>query len=98
MQYLTSNAHSTMCEWKGNARYFDFTSDKHPVESIGWCYNKPTASFAHIQHYISFYPSKAEACFVNEEKVMAQEGDFYGGWITSNLEGPFKGSKGTWGW
>ena len=48
--------------------------------------------------YLAFYASKVEACYVGDEQVQAQEGDFYGGWITSNIKGPFKGGPGTWGW
>ena len=98
MPYLTPNSQTSMCEWKGKAKYFDFKLDRQCVENIGWCYDNPSASFAQLRHYISFYASKADECFVNGEKVTAQKGDFYGGWITSNLRGPFKGGAGTWGW
>jgi hypothetical protein len=30
--------------------------------------------------------------------VTPQPGRFYGGWITSNVAGPFKGGPGTRGW
>lgn len=95
---LKPNTHVSMCEWKGKARYFDFVSDKLIIENVGWCYEKPTSGFEPIQNYISFYASKVDECFVNDERIASQEGDFYGGWITSNLQGPFKGGKNTWGW
>ena len=63
-----------------------------------WFYPDPTPLFAGIQDHVAFYPSKMDACWVGEEKVEAHEGDFYGGWITSEIVGPFKGAPGTWGW
>jgi hypothetical protein len=30
--------------------------------------------------------------------MLTATGDFYGGWVTSELEGPMKGGPGTWGW
>ena len=54
--------------------------------------------FAEIKNYLAFYPSKMDACYVNDELVQSQEGDFYGGWITKDIVGPFKGGAGTWGW
>ena len=98
MQHLRVNERTSFCEWKGAARYFDWVSEAGAIESIGWCYPNPSAGFAEIKEYISFYASKADACFVNDEQVVAQAGDFYGGWITRNLQGPFKGGAGTWGW
>ena len=91
---LTKNRKKTLCEWKGQARYFDAPG----VTDIAWHYDNPTPTFAAIQGYLSFYASKVDACFVNDTEVLAQEGDFYGGWITPNIKGPFKGGPGTWGW
>ena len=54
--------------------------------------------FAGIRDYLAFYPSRVDACFVDGERVRAQAGDFYGGWITENIVGPFKGEPGTMGW
>ncbi len=65
---------------------------------MDWCYESPRKGFESIKDFLAFYPSKVEACYVDGERVTAQEGDFYGGWITSNLVGPFKGGPGTWGW
>lgn len=59
---------------------------------------KPMAGYEAIQGYISFYPSKMDACTVDDERALPQEGDFYGGWITSDIVGPFKGGAGTWEW
>lgn len=55
-------------------------------------------SYAVIQNSISFYGSLMDACYVNDELITPQAGDFYGGWITADIVGPFKGEEVTWGW
>jgi hypothetical protein len=62
-----------------------------------WSYEQPTEGFAAITGYLTFYPSRF-ACTVDDEEVRPQEGGFYGGWITDDVVGPFKGAPGTWGW
>lgn len=87
-----------MCEFKGLATYWTVgTGDQAAIDSA-WSYEDPTPSFEAIQGYVCFYPSRMERCVVDGETVQAQSGDFYGGWITSKVVGPFKGSPGTWGW
>jgi uncharacterized protein (DUF427 family) len=88
----------TMCEFKGQAKYFDVVVGDRRAERAVWTYPDPTLAFAAIQDCFSFYPSKMDACWVDGERVQPQEGDFYGGWITSAIVGPFKGGAGTWGW
>ena len=98
MDQLVANGYRTFCEWKGEARYFDLHSDGQIIRNVAWSYPQPSAAFEHIRDHLSFYASRVEACYVNDERVQAQEGDFYGGWITANLVGPFKGAPGTTGW
>lgn len=99
MQYLQPTARSTFCEWKGAASYFDVVVGDRQVPNGAWCYPQPTAErFRGIANYIAVYPSKMDACYVDDETVQPQEGDFYGGWITEDIVGPFKGGQGTWGW
>ena len=98
MQYLQPSPRSTWCEWKGRAKYFTIAIGDTLLTDAGWSYPDPTPAFAGLQDYIAFYPGKMDACYVDEEQVEAQEGDFYGGWITSDIVGPFKGGPGTWGW
>ncbi len=98
MELLQKTKRTSMCEFKGMAVYFDLVTAKEKIENVAWCYENPRKGFESIKDFLAFYPSKVEACYVDGERVMAQEGDFYGGWITSNLEGPFKGGPGTWGW
>lgn len=68
------------------------------AQRAAWYYPDPTPGFVSIKDHVAFYPSKMDECLVDGERVEAQPGDFYGGWITSNIVGPFKGGAGTWGW
>jgi hypothetical protein len=68
------------------------------VEDAAWFYPRPAPGYEAIQGHVAFYPAKMDACYVDGERVQAQPGDFYGGWITSEIVGPFKGGPGTMGW
>ncbi|GAB5413853.1 MAG: DUF427 domain-containing protein [Congregibacter sp.] len=92
---LVEVAQSSFCEWKGRASYFADASA--PQIAIAWLYANPSQRFAQIDGHASFYPSRA-ACFVNGEGVRPQPGEFYGGWITDRVVGPFKGEPGTGHW
>ncbi len=98
MEFLHEVSGTSFCEWKGRAGYYSIETDGKRADQAAWFYAAPTPAFAQIKDYIAFYPSKMDACFVNDELVASQEGDFYGGWITSDIVGPFKGANGTWGW
>lgn len=98
MDLLHRSKHGSFCEWKGYATYHTFENEEATIADIAWSYESPTLAFQAIAGYLSFYPSKVDACFVDGEKVEAQPGDFYGGWITSRIVGPFKGGPGTMGW
>jgi len=89
---------SSSCEFKGQAAYWDILLEGHVVVQAAWSYPSPNRSFEPIKDYLAFYPSKVDACYVDNERVQSQEGDFYGGWITRSIVGPFKGGAGTWGW
>ena len=99
MAFIFQNSNKrSFCEFKGRAIYWDIKTAQKSVKEVAWSYPSPTPSFSGIKDYLAFYPSQMDACYVNDELVKAQEGDFYGGWITSNIVGPFKGGAGTWGW
>lgn len=98
MEYLRPSDGGSWCEWKGRASYYDAVVGESVAPKAGWYYTDPTPPFRDLKGYVAFYPSKMDACFVNGERVEAQEGDFYGGWVTANIVGPFKGGPGTWGW
>ncbi len=89
---------SSSCEFKGRAVYHDFRGEGVLSAEVAWSYPSPTPAFAPIKDYLAFYPGRADACYVDDERVEAQEGDFYGGWRTIDVVGPFKGAPGTWGW
>jgi uncharacterized protein (DUF427 family) len=93
-----SSRGGTFCEFKGRAKYWDIVTSKGESQSAAWSYPTPSKAFAPIAGFLAFYASRVDACYVNDEKVQSQEGDFYGGWITSDIVGPFKGGTGTWGW
>ena len=99
IEYLhKANTQRSFCEWKGFANYYDLIIGDKKISNVAWYYPHPTEGFAPIANYVAFYPSKMDACYVDGELVKAQAGDFYGGWITSDIVGPFKGSPGSWGW
>ena len=97
-EYLRPSRRRTYCEFKGQASYYDLVAGEREVRDAAWYYPDPNERFAAIRDHVAFYPGRVDACFVDEEQVVAQAGDFYGGWLTSDIEGPFKGGPGTAGW
>lgn len=89
---------STHCEWKGLASYYDVVSGGTRAEGAAWTYHDPSPGFEAIRDAVAFYPGPMDACYVDEERVEPQPGGFYGGWITPDVVGPFKGAPGTLGW
>ena len=89
---VTSLARSTWCEFKGRARYLDAAGDR---EAVAWTYPEPSPGYEALRDHIAFYPGRVDAAWLDDERVQPQEGDFYGGWITAELVGPFKGPPGT---
>lgn len=86
---------TTYCEWKGAASYWALARD--PARPVGWCYERPRSRFEMIKRHLSFYPGRVD-CLLDGEPVQSQPGGFYGGWITSEVVGPFKGEPGTGHW
>ena len=93
---LLPSAHHSMCEWKGH--YFDVVVGPTRATRAAWSYPDPKPAYAALRNHVAFYAQLMDTCFVGEERVKAQPGDFYGGWITSKIVGPFKGAAGTWYW
>ncbi|MFS0730073.1 DUF427 domain-containing protein [Curtobacterium sp. 1P10AnD] len=89
---------SSMCEFKGRARYFDVRGGGIVAPRAAWNYPTPEPGYEQLRDRVAIYPSAMDSCEVGGEVVQAQEGDFYGGWITSDVVGPFKGGAGTFGW
>ena len=98
MRYLISEEGRSWCEWKGQGRYYGLKVGDRYVSRAAWYYPEPVERFKAIKNYIAFYAGKVDACYVENEQVFPQPGRFYGGWITKNVVGPFKGGPGTEGW
>ncbi|MCF7699932.1 DUF427 domain-containing protein [Loktanella sp. M215] len=88
----------SFCEWKGHAQYFDVVVAGTVARRAAWTYERPSPSFSRIAGHVAFYAGLVDACFVGDERVIPQPGDFYGGWVTANLIGTPKGSRGTMHW
>lgn len=91
MEYLTENPRATWCEWKGLARYYDVEVGGEKALAAAWYFPLPTQIYEPMKGYVAFYPQLMEACFVDGERAKPQPGGFYGGWITADVVGPFKG-------
>ncbi len=63
-----------------------------------WSYPTPTERFSRLLDHLAVYPASVDEARVDGEVVRAQPGDFYGGWITDRVVGPFKGQPGSLGW
>ncbi len=98
MQYLVKENGRSFCEWKGQANYYSLTVNGKEAKNVAWTYPKPTPDFIAIKDYVAFYAAPMDKCLVNGEMVTPQPGQFYGGWITKDIVGPFKGEPGTMGW
>ena len=94
MDLLDPHGQLTVCEWKGQAHYWTVAGS----EAAAWSYPQPVASYAELRDHVAFYPQRVDACYLDDERVQANAGDFYGGWITADIGGPFKGGPGTAGW
>lgn len=95
---LQSARGSSLCEWKGQADYLDVVANGETAERGAWRYRSPTEPFRAIAGYIAFYAGPMDRCTVGGVIVTPQPGEFYGGWITPDVVGPFKGEAGSTGW
>ena len=91
-------AGQSWCEFKGAASYLSLAGGDVVADRAAWFYPNPSRGFEQLVDRIALYPGRMDKCTVDGEVVMPQEGGFYGGWITSNIDGPFKGAEGTGGW
>ena len=95
---LTPVEGRSFCEWKGWAAYLDVTGGGVTAPRAAWHYPDPVPAFSVLRDHVALYPAAMDACTVDGERVRPQEGGFYGGWITDEIVGPFKGGPGTAGW
>ena len=98
MEYLLLSNRASFCEWKGRAGYYSVVVGDQQAQNAAWYYPNPTNPYAALKDHVAFYPQMVDACYVDGERVQPQPGRFYGGWITSDIVGPFKGEAGTEGW
>ena len=97
-EFLEPAAGQSWCEWKGRARYWSVRVGQRVLPKVAWSYPEPTLAFAAIRDHLAFYAAPMDGCCVGGERALPQPGGFYGGWITSDLAGPFKGEPGSMGW
>ena len=97
-EFLERMLHTTVCEWKGVATYWNVNVRGRRQEAAGWCYEAPDEGYEQLKGYFAFYAGSVDACYVGSERVVPQAGDYYGGWVTSDLVGPFKGGLGSDRW
>lgn len=95
---LEARPRTSFCEWKGVARYWSLRAGGQVAVDAGWGYPDPTPAFAPIRDHVAVYAAAMEACFVGDVQATPQPGGFYGGWVTPNLVGPFKGVPGSAAW
>ncbi len=95
---LTPRPRTSFCEWKGVACYLSVAAGGRAEQDAAWTYPDPSAAYAALRDHVAVYAGRMDACFVGDEQVTPQPGGFYGGWITSGFEGPFKGAPGTEYW
>lgn len=95
---VVRTGHSSFCEYKGRAVYYNVIAGGKEETHAAWGYPSPSPGFEAMRDHVAFYASRMDACYVGDELVTPQPGNFYGGWITSKVVGPFKGGPGTWAW
>ena len=98
LDLLEAGPGQSFCEFKGQAKYWSLLVDGKLSKNAAWSYPNPSEQFQVISSYLAFYANRVDECWVGNEQVTPQSGDFYGGWITASIVGPFKGGPGTWGW
>lgn len=89
---------ASFCEWKGAAAYVDVVVGDRVAQEAGWHYPAPDSRYAMLRDHVAFYAGRVDRCTVGGVEVTPQPGHFYGGWITPDVAGPFKGESGTRSW
>ena len=95
---LAATATTGLCEWKGQATHFSLRVAAREARDAVWSYRAPFPEFDALRGYFAFYPARVDHCWLEGERVGAQPGSIYGGWVTRELVGPFKGAPGTEDW
>lgn len=98
MEFIQRDQGGSLCEWKGQATYYTVVVHSKKAVRAAWSYHNPSPDFIEIKNCYAFYVEPMDSCHVDGEKVQPQPGHFYGGWVTSEIVGPFKGEPGSWLW
>ncbi|HEX9235388.1 MAG TPA: DUF427 domain-containing protein [Actinomycetota bacterium] len=98
MELLAPAQGQTVCEWKGTASYFHAVVQDRTARKAAWTYPDPNPEYAELRDYVAFYPGRVDASYLDDELVRPQPGTYYGGWITDDIVGPFKGEPGSETW
>jgi uncharacterized protein (DUF427 family) len=98
MDLLEAVPGASHCEWKGQAGYFDVVVSGRRAERAAWSYPTPVPAFEALAGHLAFDCHAMDRCLVGDEVARPQPGNFYGGWVTDDVVGPFKGEPGSWGW
>jgi uncharacterized protein (DUF427 family) len=98
MEYLTRTDETSGCEFKGISSYWTVTVGDRTSPRAAWSYDQPSDNYWQLKDHFAFFAGRVDLCEVDGEIVVPQPGDFYGGWITKDIAGPFKGGPGSWGW
>lgn len=98
MDLLVRSRRASFCEWKGSADYWTVRVGGREAVNAAWSYPTPKTPFEDLKDHLAFYCGDMDACRVDGEQVQPQPGGFYGGWVTRDVVGPFKGEPGSWGW
>ena len=98
MEFFKASEHETFCEWKGLARYWSIRVGERHADDAAWSYPRPDAGYEAIQGHLAFLSGKLDACYLGQERVTPQPRNYYGGWITADIVGPFKGAPGSQAW
>lgn len=98
VEFLLATHHETLCEWKGTALHWTLSIRGREAEMAAWSYPEPEPGYEALRDHLAFYPGRMDSCYVGSERVVPQPGDYYGGWVTPNIVGPFKGAPGSESW
>lgn len=97
-EFFTPTDERTLCEWKGLATYWSAEILGQFFAQVAWTYEDPSASYEVLRDSFAFFPGRVDACWLGDERVRPQPGTYYGGWVTREIVGPFKGVPGSERW
>ncbi len=98
VQLLSPEERTALCEWKGVARYWTAQVGTLVAAGAAWSYPEPFPGYEAIAHHFAFMPRLMSACLVGGTRAQPQPGQYYGGWVTPDITGPFKGEPGSENW